>query len=122
MNRYRRSSGERISLARQVFAAVVACAMSLGIIYVVHALTIIFGGSGSDRDVVIALEFAAVAILVGIVLGKEVLQMMGSILKLIKGEKLEETSNLGSLNMVFLTVVVSLLVYFGFMRYVTHMS
>jgi len=96
--------------------------MSLGIIYVVHALTIIFGGSGSDRDVVIALEFAAVAILVGIVLGKEVLQMMGSILKLIKGEKLEETSNLGSLNMVFLTVVVSLLVYFGFMRYVTHMS
>jgi hypothetical protein len=102
---------------KDILSAFAACVMAILLIYVVHELVHI-GTTGSDRDVVVALEFVAVVVLIATVLGEEVMHFFISIFRLIRGKKLEGRSKTGSLVTVYVTVVSSLFIYFAFVKYV----
>jgi hypothetical protein len=109
-------------VVKQILSAIAAFCIVVGIIYVAHELVVRIGGAATDtatdRGVILTLELFAVLILVSVVIGREATEMLANLLRVMKGEKLEGGSVMDKIGMVFATVVVSLGIFFCFVKYV----
>lgn len=105
-------------IIKEIVVAVAAFLIAVGIIYVVREeLTHILGGTGSDREVVLALEVAAVAILFGLIVQKHMLHTFEHLFKVIKGKTAKQPTSGMSILEIYVVVIISLVVYIGMVKY-----
>jgi hypothetical protein len=107
---------DRTSL-KQILAALAACLMAVGIIYVIDHFIVHIGGTKSDRDMIVALEVAAVAVLIAFVIGKEIMELLENLLRAIRGQGPKHASVTDKIVLVYVTIIVSLGIYFAFMNF-----
>lgn len=105
---------------KNIVASVAALGIVAGIVYLVHpVLAHLIGPTASDRDVILALELCAVIVLIGLVLKRGVLHAFEFIFNLITAQHHPKERSLARSGVeTFVAIVVSLLIFFAFTKYV----
>jgi hypothetical protein len=103
---------------KDIFAVTVAAILALGIAFASHSLVHI-EIPRTENDLIILLEIAGVVVMLVLVVKKQVLHAIEYVVKLMRGQRLPaEISWKDNFDIVFTSILFSLVLYFAFVRIV----
>jgi hypothetical protein len=106
-------------MKRELLAAAIAFVIAIGVIFLVKKYLVHLEGASSDKEVILLLEFGAVLLVFASFVISEFLRMFRELFKLVRGKK-AQTSMPSGVVTLFVTVIVSLSIYFSFVKLMAH--
>jgi hypothetical protein len=103
------------AMKKEILAVAIAFLMALGVIFLVKKYLAVLGAANSDKDVILYLEFGAILLVFTSFILSEFLRVFRHIVYLMRNVRVTASSNTGYITL-FLTVFVSLCIYFSFVR------
>jgi hypothetical protein len=102
-------------MRKEFFVAIAACVMAITVIVIVKKYLVHLSAATSDKQVILILEFGAVALVFASFVLSEFLRTFHFIFKLLQGKRGPRAELRGTITLL-ITIAVSLGIYFSFAR------